>query len=84
MNYEDLINCVIEQGSDPCIIETEEDAINWLDTIKNASIVREITDPEEYQIAKEKLNLENATTRKIYSFVNGSEGTYCLSEDWDY
>ena len=84
MNYEDLLNCIIEQGSDPCLIETEEDAIDWLDTIDNASIVQEITDPEEYQIAKKKLNLENNTTRKIYSFVNGSEGTYCLSEDWDY
>lgn len=84
MNYEDLIDCIIEQGSDPCLIETEEDATEWLDTIENASIVREITDPEEYQIAKRKLNLENNTTRKIYSFVNGSEGTYCLSEDWDY
>ena len=84
MNYEDLINCVIEQGSNPCIIETEYDATKWLDTIENASIVREITDPEEYQIAKEKLKLENAITRKIYSFVDGSEGTYCLSEDWNY
>jgi hypothetical protein len=84
MNYEDLINCIIEWGSDPCLIETEEDTIDWLDTIENASIIREITDPEEYQIAKRKLNLENNTTRKIYSFVNGSEGTYCLSEDWDY
>ena len=84
MNYEDLIDCIIEQGSDPCLIETEEDAIDWLNTIENASIVREITDPEEYQIAKKKLNLENNNTRKIYSFVNGSEGTYCLSEDWDY
>ena len=84
MDYEDLINCIIEWGSDPCLIETEEDAIDWLDTIENASIIREITDPEEYQIAKRKLNLENNTTRKIYSFVNGSEGTYCLSEDWDY
>lgn len=83
MNYEDLIDCIIEQGSDPCLIETEEDATEWLDTIENASIVREITDPEEYQIAKGKLNLENNTTRKIYSFVNGTEGTYCLSEDWD-
>ena len=84
MNYEDLINCIIEHGSDPCLIETEEDAIYWLDTIDNASIVREITDPEEYQIAKKNLDLENKTTRKIYSFVNGSEGTFCLSEDWDY
>lgn len=84
MNYEDLINCIIEQGSDPCIIETEEDATEWLDVIENASIVLEITDPEEYQIAKRKLKLENATTNKIYSFVNGSEGTYCLSEDWGY
>ena len=24
MNYEDLIDCIIEQGSDPCLIETEE------------------------------------------------------------
>ena len=84
MDYEDLINCIIEWGSDPCLIETEEDATDWLDTIENASIIREITDPEEYQIAKKKLGLENNTTRKIYSFVNGSEGTYCLSEDWDY
>ena len=84
MNYEDLINCIIEQGSDPCLIETEEDAIDWLNTIDNASIVREITDPEEYQIAKKKLDLEKNTTRRIFSFVNGNEGTYCLSEDWDF
>lgn len=84
MNYEDLINCIIEQGSDPDLIDTKEDAIYWLGVIDNASIVREITDPEEYQIAKKKLDLENNTTRKIYSFVNGSEGTFCLDEDWDY
>ena len=84
MNYEDLINCIIEQGSDPVLIETEEDAMKWLDIIENASIVREITDPEEYKIAKRKLNIEKNTTRQIYSFVNGCEGTYCLTGDWDY
>ena len=69
-------------GGDPFVVETEEQAMEVLESIQNATIEREITDKEEFETALSQLELKNA--KHIYSYVDGSEFIICFAEDWDY
>ena len=83
INANSLLGALIEQGSDPTIIETIEEAEIWAKTINEGSVM-EITDPEELSEAAPLLNLTSDKLRRAFAFVNGSAGTFALLSDWDY
>lgn len=77
-----LLGAVVEQGSDPCAIESEEDAKAWAETI-NGGNVREITDADELENAKPMLDLEGCKVAHIYAFCDGhNSGHICLEKDY--
>lgn len=77
---EDILGSVVNMGADPFVVETEEQAMEVLDAIQNATIKRVITDEEELETALSQLELKNA--KQICSLVDGSEFLICFSEDW--
>lgn len=82
--YWTLMGALYEWGSDPRLIEDEEEArifANVLNGATNISAVDE-NDEEEFKLAKEKLDLEDAEVTTIHTFVNGSCGSFALAEDW--
>lgn len=72
-----LLDAIIEWGSDPAVIEFEEDAREWSDVLEGAQ-VWEIEDEEEKEDAAEKLGVD--TEEHIFAFVNGNRGNFMLSE----
>lgn len=80
---EDLPGALVNFGGDPFLVETEEQAESVAESLNRATIVREITDDDEFATAMRQLDLvaENHPM-KIYSFVDGSEGLICMPEDW--
>lgn len=79
----DVVGAIFEWGSDPCLIETEEEAEQAAEIINVATIRREITDADEFADAMKNLDLtELNEPRHIYSFVNGSEGSICFADDF--
>lgn len=80
----DLYGAVFAWGSDPSLIETEEEAQEAAEIINEATIRREITDADEFASAMKELDLTEANKpQHIFSFVNGSEGVICFAEDWN-
>lgn len=79
-----LFNTVYEWGSDSMIIEDEESARSFADVLDGATIMGSVDMADEYEVecAKTNLDLEDATVFAIHTFVNGSAGSFCLSEDW--
>lgn len=79
-----LFNTVYEWGSDSRIIEDEETARSFSDVLAGATIIGCVDMKDEYEVecAKLNLDLEDATVFAIHTFVNGSAGSFCLSEDW--
>ena len=79
-----LLGAVFEWGSDPMNIEDEETARSVAEAINNATRYYDVdmNDKEESTIAKERLNLEEADVIMIHCFVNGSYGSFSLSNEW--
>lgn len=82
INANSLLGALIEQGSDPTIIETIEEAELWAKTINEGSVA-EITDAEELSEVAPLLDLTADRLRRAFAFTNGSAGTFALSSDWD-
>ena len=77
-----LLDAVVEQGSDPTRIESDEDARSWGETI-NGGNPTELTDEDEIKDAKAKLDFdEDDEVKHIYAFVNGNAGTFVLDKDY--
>lgn len=75
VNKDDLCNCVFEWGSDPELIEDREYAEQIAEIINNASNRGIIyTTDDDYAIYSAKLG--GNINSPIYTFVNGSEGSY--------
>lgn len=79
-----LIGAVFEWGSDPINIEDEETATRIAEVIANATILGTVDMNDEYEveIAKSRLNLDDADVTTIHTFVNGSAGSFSLSNEW--
>lgn len=75
---ESLMNAVVNMGSDPFLIEDEEQAAQVAQSIESASTMREIKGGE-LETARRQLDCPRA--RRVYSFVDGSEFIVCLNED---
>ena len=80
-----LMGAVWEWGSDPIIIEDEETARSCAEAIDCATEIGEIdmTDEEEVRVGKARLDLEDIDVTAIHTFVNGSEGSFSLEDEWD-
>lgn len=83
INATNLLNAYVEWGSDPDIIQDwdEEKAEQYAKVIENATILREINSPYEFADALNDLWIDGLYVAHIYSFVNGSEGHFCLDAD---
>ena len=79
-----LLGAVFEWGSDPMDIVDEETARSIADVIDGATILGtvDMTDEYEAEIAKSRLNLDDADVTTIHTFVNGSSGSFSLSNEW--
>ena len=80
-----LLGAIYEWGSDPTIIEDEEAARSFAEVIDCATTLYDIdmSDEEEANAAKARLDLEDADVTAIHHFVNGSYGTFSLAEEWN-
>lgn len=80
----DLKGAMIEQGSDPALNEYDEDGESWAEDINDAASRGYLFpwDGEEFEIAKQKLDLQDCEVRVIHTFVNGNAGSFCLSENY--
>lgn len=79
---ENLYGALVAMGAGAYLVETEEEAQELMESIKNATICREL-EGEEFETAKHVLDLNGHDVKRIYSLVNGSEFFVCLQEDWD-
>lgn len=86
MTREDLMYAIIQQGSDPCMIEDIEQAQEWLDEIQKATIYGDFTaddcDPDEWDTYCKQLDLEPKQVKRIYWFCGNNAGTYVLLRDY--
>ena len=79
-----LIGAIYEWGSDSKRIEDRIEAESISDVLENATEFKCVTDFEEIEQLKSRLDLDDCICNRIYTFVNGSSGSLCLDEDWDY
>ena len=79
-----LMDAIYEWGSDPKKIEDQEEAKSISDVIEDAIEFNRITDFDEIEQLKSKLDLDDCVCNRIYTFTNGSSGSLCLDEDWTY
>ena len=81
-----FIGTLWEWGSEPSIVESDEQTEEFAEIIANGTITDVLTesDGEEFEIEMKRLDLssENKPTR-IFCFVNGNEGSFCLPSDWE-
>jgi hypothetical protein len=80
-----LLGALFEWGSDPKIIEDEEEARSIADVLDAATTINDVdmNDEEEVNAAKARLDLEDNDVTAIHTFVNGSAGSFSLAEEWD-
>lgn len=76
-----LLGSLVNYGSDPSLIETEDQAEELLNSIES---LRLITDEDELVTAKRQLDLEcHDEVTKVYGFMcDGCASVVCFSDDW--
>ena len=77
-----LIGARVVWGSDPELIEDEDNARRVSDIIEGAEIYMQVTDREEIEDQKAKLDLYGNDISRIFTFVNVNAGSFCLAEDY--
>lgn len=82
LSLNELYGSLVNPGSDPFIVETEEQAENLKERIERATVKREITSTDEFEAAMQQLDLNGHRVKRIFSFVDGSEFLVCFSGDW--
>lgn len=80
-DYEELYGSIVAMGSGAYLVETEEQAMELMDSISNATIGRELYG-DEFNVAKGILDLEGCDVKHIYSFVDTNEFFVCLGKDF--
>lgn len=81
-NYEDLYGSIAAMGAGAFLVEESEQAQELMESIEDATIVREL-EGEEFETAKHILDLDGHDVKRIYSLVDGNEFFVCLPEDWE-
>ena len=86
MTREDLMYAIIQQGSDPYMIEDIDQAQEWLDEIQKATINGDFNsddcDPDEWDTYCKQLGLKPKQVKRIYWFCGNNAGTYALFGDY--
>lgn len=81
--HSDLLGAIIEQGSDPVTIETEEDARKWANTLNEASEIRCHIDKDAIKEIRCRLSIiDIVRVNTVYTFMAGSGGSFVLYENW--
>lgn len=82
--YEDLLDAMYENGSDPELIEDHDEAFRVYNVLKDCQNTIAKTDEtdEWWETSKRQLDLEDCEVRYIYQFNNGCEGHICLLKDY--
>lgn len=80
----DLYDAVACYNGDPFLVEDEEQAQELLDFI-NQNECTLITDEDEFEFAKARLDLENYVVKLIYDcgLPNQVHATICFKEDFE-
>ena len=80
-SIDSLMGSLVNYGSDPLLIETEEQAQELLDSMDD---LYPITDKNEVETAKKQLNLEgHDEVTKVYGFMCvGCASVVCFGDDW--
>lgn len=84
ITLEDLYDAVACYNSDPFLVEYEEQAQELFDFIKSSEC-KLIEDEDDFEIAKERLDLEGYDVKAIYDcgLLNQVHATICLKEDFE-
>lgn len=79
-----LLGAIFQWGSDPMFVDDEETARSVAQAINNATSFYDanMNDKEESSMAKDQLSLEDFDVISIHYFLNGSYGSFCLSDEW--
>ena len=80
-----LLGAVFQWGSDVEIVEDEETARKYAEVLANATRIGlvDANDEDEFELHKQMLELEEWDVKQIHTFVNGSWGSFCLSNEWE-
>lgn len=83
--YEDLLDAMFENGSDPELIENLDDAFRVYNTLSDCqSGLTKIDDTDDwFETSKAQLDLDDNNVRYIYTFNNGCSGSICLNRDYE-
>lgn len=85
-NAEDLMYAIVQQGSDPYMIENIKQAKEWLDEIHKAQNSGDFNaddcDPDEWDTYCKQLGLEPKQVKRIHWFCGKNAGTYVLLRDY--
>lgn len=86
LTAEDIINSLVQFGSEPYIVETIEQAEEVLEEINKGIEEVDLTNEEERETQLSWLDLSGVNNVKhIYRIgeYGGQRGTICFSKDWD-
>ena len=80
-----LLGAVFQWGSDVELVEDEETARNYAEVLANATSIGlvDANDEDEFTLSMQMLDLEGWDVKQIHTFVNGSCGSFCLSNEWE-
>ena len=80
-----LLSAVFQWGNDVELVGDEETARNYAKVLANATSIGlvDVNDEDEFTLSMEMLELEGFDVKQIHTFVNGSRGLFCLSNEWD-
>ena len=80
-----LLGAVFQWGSDVELVEDEETARNYAEVLANATSIGlvDVNDEDEFTLSMQMLDLEGWDVKQIHTFVNGSCGSFCLSNEWE-
>lgn len=84
MKVEDFYNAISTCNADPYIVETEEDAVNLFLLFNDDGVtVTKISDEEDFEDAKCRLDLDGEQPSAIYRFGKYNEASWYVCFDCD-
>lgn len=83
LSIDALMGSLVNYGGDPMLVETEDQALELLESIDTLNL---ISDEDEVETAKKQLDLEgHDEVTKVYRFMcNGCASVVCFADDWEY
>lgn len=80
-----LLGAVFQWGSDVELVGDEDTARNYAEVLANATSIGlvDANDEDEFTLSMQMLDLGGWDVKQIHTFVNGSCGSFCLSNEWE-